>query len=199
MDSTVLVRMQLEALSRCVDEVYRMAPGTAYAAGAEEVRDARVDIDLAGGRLLVVYQERGPTGEVAMERDDTVAALEALQDPAVLDPPKPPRRGEGTPEYPHRPKPFMRSLASLFTRKLRQLRREFDGAMEEKIVEQYFGGKEGSVLRGVVTAVGGERRKDAIVQLMPGFVRAGLPEALQCPNDDPQVGQVRRHPLPALE
>jgi len=109
----------------------------------------------------------------------------------VLDPPKPPREGDGEPKYPHRPKPFMRSLASLFTRKLRQLRREFDGAMEEKIVSEYYGGKEGSVCRGVVTAVGGERRRDAIVQLMPGFVRAGLPEALQCPHDDPQVGQVR--------
>ena len=118
----------------------------------------------------------------------------------MLDPPKPPREGDGEPKYPHRPKPFMRSLASLFTRKLRQLRREFDGAMEEKIVSEYYGGKEGSVCRGVVTAVGGERRRDAIVQLMPGFVRAGLPEALQCPHDDPQVGQVRlgAHSLPVL-
>jgi len=79
MDSTVLVRLQLEALSRCVDEVYRTAPGTKYAAGLEGQRDARVDIDLAGGRLLVVYQERAPSGEVLMEQDDTAAALEALQ------------------------------------------------------------------------------------------------------------------------
>jgi hypothetical protein len=51
---------------------------------------------------------------------------------------------------------------------LRRLRREYDAAMEERVVEEHFGGKEGVVLRGTVTAVGGDRKKDAILQIMPG-------------------------------
>jgi hypothetical protein len=31
---------------------------------------------------------------------------------------------------------------------------------------------------------------------MPGFVRAGLPEALQCYGDNPVVGQEVSHPNP---
>ena len=47
MDNTMVVRMQLEALARCVHDVYRRAPETMFAAGDAEERDARVDIDLA--------------------------------------------------------------------------------------------------------------------------------------------------------
>lgn len=198
---TQLVRLQLEAIARAVEELYVGDADTIYQSQPIGRRNVKVDIDMGNGRMLVAAQLLGRDEEVVSEWDDTERAMKIIQEPEsttdFVD--KRGRRQERV------NKSGMDKLTGRYSYWVRRLQNEVEWDLGEQSVEMYYMGREGMIVKGTVNGRRMVRRdsqvrgkgareeepkydKDLSIKVMPG-VTARLARSCQIPQEVLEEGQ----------